>query len=40
MNKKHVFIAVLIGLGIGLYAHKIPVVSGLAKRLPGRETVI
>lgn len=40
MNKKHVFIAVLAGLALGLYAHKIPVVSGLAKRLPGRETVI
>ena len=40
MNKKHVIIAVLIGLGIGLYAHKIPVVKGLASKLPGRATVI
>lgn len=38
MNKKQIIIAGLVGLVIGLYAHKIPVVSTLAAKLPGRNT--
>lgn len=38
MNKKKLIIAGLVGLVIGLYAHKIPVVASLAAKLPGRST--
>lgn len=39
MDKK-VILFLLLGLGIGLYADSIPVVSTIASKLPGRKSPV